>query len=147
MASPSSTEKGQWVCGKPAWGLLMAPDVSMCQTQQSCGWNIAYKIGITCKHPRSRLAPGTTLSKDGHIRLNKHLLDQWRPSTRTVAETPGRHHARILTQTMRNHLRRFKLRTRLPYRPILNRQWRTARLHQGTVQRLSFLNLPHTGFP
>ena len=43
MASPSSTTKGQWLRCKPAWGLQMAPDVSMCQAQQFCGWDVAYK--------------------------------------------------------------------------------------------------------
>ena len=28
-ASPSSAEKGQWICCKPAWGMQMAPEVSM----------------------------------------------------------------------------------------------------------------------
>ena len=94
-------------------------------------------------HPRSALPPGTTPSKDCHIHLK-----QWRPSTRTVAETPRRHHAQITTQTMRNNLRRFTLRVRRPYRgPILNRQRRAARLHLVMVQRLSLLNLPHTGLP
>ena len=82
-----------------------------------------------------------------HIRL-KHPWDQWNPSTRTVAETPGCHNSRISTETMRNHLRRFALRVRRPYRgPVLNSQLRAARLHWVTVQRLSFLNLPHTGLP
>ena len=48
------------------------------------------EIGTTWNHPRSWLPPGTRSSKEWHIRL-KHLLDQWRPSTTTVAETPGRH--------------------------------------------------------
>ena len=66
-------------------------------------------IGTTWNHPRSTLPPGTTSSKDCLIRL-KHLWDQWRPSTRTVTETPRRHNTRISTQTMRNHLRRLTLR-------------------------------------
>ena len=37
-SSPSSTKKGQWVCCKPALELQLAPDVSMCHTPQSCGW-------------------------------------------------------------------------------------------------------------
>ena len=60
------------------------------------------KIGTTWKHPRGGRPTGTTPSRGGHIRL-KHLWHQWRTSTRTVAETPGRHNARISTQTMRNH--------------------------------------------
>ena len=36
-------QKGQWVYCKPAWGLQMAPDVSMCHTQQFYGWKIDYK--------------------------------------------------------------------------------------------------------
>ena len=32
-ASPSSTEKGQWVCCKRAWGLQIAPDVSIGYTR------------------------------------------------------------------------------------------------------------------
>ena len=56
----------------------------------------------------------------------------------------GHHIARISTRTARNHLRRLTLCARRPYwGPILNRQWRAARLHWVTVQRLSFLNLPH----
>ena len=73
------------------------------------------EIGSNWNHPRYGLPPGTTPSKDWHIRL-KHLWDQWRLSTRTVAETPGRHNARIPTQTIHNHLRRFTLRARRPYR-------------------------------
>ena len=55
------------------------------------------------------LAPWTLLS--GYICL-KHLWKQWRPSTRTVAETPGCHNTWISTQTMPNHLRRFTLHAR-----------------------------------
>ena len=89
--------------------------------QQLCAWDIAYKrLGPSqWNHPRNVLHPGTTPSKDCHIRL-KHLWDQWTPSTRTVTETPRRHNVRISTQTMRNHIRRFTLRVRRPYRgPIL----------------------------
>ena len=61
---------------------------------------------------------------------------------------PGRHNARISTQTMRNHLGRLTLRARRPCRGhIMNRQRHAARLHWFTVQRLFFLNLPHTEFP
>ena len=56
-------------------------------------------IGTAWNHPHSRIPPGTTPSKDWQIRL-RHLCVQWRPSTRPVAETPGRHNVRISAQTM-----------------------------------------------
>ena len=105
-ASPLSAEKGQWICCKPAWGLQMAPDVSMCHTTILWLGHCLQEIGTTWNHPRSALPPATTPSKDFHIRL-KHLWDQWIPSSRTVAETLRRHNTRISTQTMRNFLRRF----------------------------------------
>ena len=108
--------------------------------------HLLQEIGTTWNHPRSGLLPGTTPSKDWHSRL-RHLWDQWRPSTRTVAETPGRHDARISTQTMRNHPRwfTFTLGEKRPYRgPILNRQWCAARFHWVTVQRISFSALHRT---
>ena len=84
-------------------------------------------------------------SKDWHIRF-RHLWDQWSPSARPVAETPGGHNARTSTQTLRKHLNRFALRARRPYRcTILNRQRCAAGLHLVSVKRLAFLNLPHTG--
>ena len=103
-ASSSSAEKGHWICCKPAWGLQMAPNGSMCHTT-TIMWLIhrLQEIGTTWNHQRSALPPGTTPSKDFHIRL-KHLWGQWRPSTRTVVETPRRHNARISTQTMRYYL-------------------------------------------
>ena len=104
------------------------------------------EIETTWNYPRSGLHPGTAPWKDWYIRL-KHVWDQWRPSTRTLAETPGRHIARISTQTMHNYLRRLSLRVRWPYwSPILNRHQCAARRHQVMVQRLSFLSLSHTGF-
>ena len=56
-ASPSSTEKGQQVCCKRAWGLQTAPDVSMGYTQQLCCWDIAYK----------RLGPPGTIHIVGYL--------------------------------------------------------------------------------
>ena len=103
------------------------------------------QIWTTRNHPRIRLPPGTTPSRDWHIRL-KHLWDQWWPSSRTVVETPGHYNARISTQAIRDNLSRFTLHAQRSYRVlVLNRQRRAARLHQVTVQRISFLKLPHSG--
>ena len=88
-ASPWSSWKGQWLCCKPAWGLQMVPDVSMCHTHTNL-W-LRYRLqktATTWNHPRRGLLPWTTPSKDSHIRL-KHLWVQWRPSRRTVTEIPG----------------------------------------------------------
>ena len=64
------------------------------------------EIGITRNHSRSGLPPATALSKDWHNRP-KHLWDHWRLSTRTAADTTGRHNVRISAMTMRHNLRRF----------------------------------------
>ena len=65
IVSPSSTEKEEWVCCKPAWGLQMVPDVSMCHMQQFCGWDIAYKrLG----------APGTIHIMGGLQELHCHRI-------------------------------------------------------------------------
>ena len=67
---------------------------------------------------------------------------------KTVFSSYTSRHNRISTQTMRNHLRRFTLCARQQCQgPILNRQRCATRLHWVMVQRLSFLNLPHTGLP
>ena len=115
-------------------------------------WLIPRLQETTLNKPCSGLPAGTTPTKDLHINL-KHLWGQWRPSARIVTGTPGRHNARISTQTMRNHFRRFTLHAQRPYRgPILNRQRHlvlhnmcAARLQRATIQCLSFLNVPHTG--
>ena len=70
------------------------------------------EVETTWHHPSSGLHPETTPSQNWHIRL-KHLWDQWRASTRIVAETTRRHNSRIYMQTMRNHLKRFTLRARI----------------------------------
>ena len=146
MTSPSSTGKGPWVCCNPAWGLQMTPDVSIRHTIMRLRHRLP-DIWTNWNHPHCGLPPGTTPWQDWHIHL-KHLWDGWWPSTGAVAETAGRHNAQLFTQTVRNHLRRFTLRARRPHRgPILNRQRRAARLNWVTVQRLSFLDLPHTGLP
>ena len=80
------------------------------------------EFGTAWNHPRSRRAPGTTPV----TRLVYSPQTQWRPSTRTIAETPWR----ISTQTMRYRLRRFTLCARRQYRsPILNRQRRASMIH------------------
>ena len=60
-------------------------------------------FGTNRNHPRCGRPPRSILSQAWHIRL-KHRWDQWRPSTRTVTETSGRHNARIFTQAMRSVL-------------------------------------------
>ena len=64
----------------------MAPDVSMCHTK-SILWlrHRLQKIANSWNYPRDGLPPRTKPSKDWHIRI-KHIWEQWRPSTRTVAE-------------------------------------------------------------
>ena len=65
IVSSSSTEQGQWVCCKPAWWLQMAPDISMCRTQQFCGWaiaSIAYK----------RFVPPITIHVVGDLQEPRH---------------------------------------------------------------------------
>ena len=46
------------MCCKSAWGLQVAPDVSMCHVQQFCGWDIAYK----------RLGPPGIIRVVGYLR-------------------------------------------------------------------------------
>ena len=65
IVSSSSTEQGQWVFCKPAWWLQMAPDISMCRTQQFCGWaiaSIAYK----------RFVPPITIHVVGDLQEPRH---------------------------------------------------------------------------
>ena len=68
IISPSSTEKGHGVCCKPAWGLQIVPGVSVCRTQQLCGWDMAY----------TRLGPPGTIhirSRNGIFTSNTYGID------------------------------------------------------------------------
>ena len=125
----------------------MARDVSMCHAQQSCGWDIVYM----------RLQPPGTTHVVGYLQEPRHQRIAYSPQThlrsveiihRNGCEKTGCHHARISTHIICNHLKRITRHAGRPNRgPILNRQWRAARLHWVRLQCLFFLNLPHTGLP
>ena len=123
----------------------MAPDVpnSVVETSPT------RKFGTTWNHPRSGLPPGTTPPTDWHIRL-KQLWDQCRPSTRSVAETPGRHNARLSTQTMHNQYQGIYIACPSTVtRPHPEKAAECCKAQQGygTTSFLDVLNLPHTGLP
>ena len=113
----------------------MAPDVSMCHTQKLCGWDIAY----------NKMGPAGTIHTVGYFPV-KELA--YSPQTSTGPEEtihknccgkPGRHNARISTQTMRNNPRWLTGRARRPFQsPTLNKKGRSARLHWVTVHRSFF---------
>ena len=125
----------------------MASDVSMCHTQQFCGWDIYKRLRLPGTIHVVGLPPGNhTISRLAYSRQTP--MGSVDTIQKNCYRKPGHHNVRISTQTMRNDLRRLTLRARQPYwGPILNMQQRAARLNWVTVQRLSFLNLPHTGLP
>ena len=89
-ASPSSIEKGQWIRCKPASGLQMAPArrFNMPHATIVCFIHRLQGIGAIWNHPRSGLPPGSTPSKDRHIRLKIQEVWDDIPRPRIIRLSP-----------------------------------------------------------
>ena len=135
VVSPSSIEKGQWLCCKPAWGLQMSPEVLMCHTKQSCGWDIAYKgFGNTWNHPHSGQPPGSTPAQDWNI------FRIYSPQTPIGSvETNHKNCCRKTRTALRPSIHTYHVSSDLHCLsdarvrgPTLKRQWRAARFRWVT---------------
>ena len=104
-------------------------------------------IATIWNHPQSGLPAGTMPSKNWHIRL-KRLWHQWRPSTRTVAENPDAiapkylHRPCVIISGDEHCVPddRIEAPPRIASGVLQGFLW-------VMVQRISFINLPHTGIP
>ena len=117
--------ESQWYSAKQ-----LVSDVSMCHTQHFCGWDIAY---IRLRLPRTiHVCANHTGTGLAHSPQTLNSWNRWRPSTKTITKTPGRHNARIPAQTMLNRLRRFTL-TLSVRRPYLASSWIGSGMMQGST--------------
>ena len=114
---------------------VIARNFQVSRSTVTCFYQRLRQTGMTNDTPRSGHPRVTSPRQDRYMRLT-HLLNQFGTEVETALVTPGTHNNRISPDTVRKHLREFRLRPRWPYVAVrLTPQRSRVRLNWLTQHR------------